>query len=220
MKPTAASAKKVLGTSGTESQGSSGAPAARFFLSHSFLFSASFFFRFVVVLPLIHQTINLIISFPLTAKTPRAWIELFSVVGKEALTRLSTWSNHSLFLWTLELIIVSSRKGSFNKSTTSRITNVGPKPSRRWWSSEQPGHQKKIVNGPTGDQTAREFWSQGPEPTKSDGRVRLQNQHFSHNSPCSHHHYHLYRCHQIFSNHPDFYLMLSSKSPSSQEKEI
>jgi len=51
MKPTAASAKKVLGTSGTESQTSSGAPAAR--------------------------------------------------------------------------------KGSFNKSTTSRITNVGPKPSRR-----------------------------------------------------------------------------------------
>ena len=87
-------------------------------------------------------------------------------------------------------MIVSSRKGSFNKSTTSRITNVGPKPSRRWWSSEQPDHQKKIVNGLTGDQTAREFWSQGPQPTKSDGRVRLQNQHFSHNSPCSHHHHH------------------------------
>merc|ERR1711928_38693 len=28
-----------------------------------------------------------------------------------------------------------------------------------------------------------------------------------------------YRCHQIFSNHPDFYLMLSSKSPSIQSRE-
>ena len=88
-------------------------------------------------------------------------------------------------------MIVSFRKGSFNKSTTSRITNVGPKPSRRWWSSDLLDHQKKIVNGLTVDQTAREFWSQRPQPTKSDGRVRLQNQHFSHNSPCSHHHHHL-----------------------------
>ena len=108
-----------------------------------------------------------------------------SLLGNGALTRLSnSCCEH------LKLMIVSFRKGSFNKSTTSRITNVGPKPSRRWWSSEQldQDHQKKIVNGLTGEQ--REFWSHGPQPTKSDGRVRLQNQHFSHNSPCSHHHHH------------------------------
>ena len=47
----------------------------------------------------------------------------------------TTSSNHVIIIsWTIghKMMITVPRKGSFNKSTTSRITNVGPKPSRRW----------------------------------------------------------------------------------------
>ena len=47
----------------------------------------------------------------------------------------TTSLNHVIIIsWTIghKMMITVPRKGSFNKSTTSRITNVGPKPSRRW----------------------------------------------------------------------------------------